>query len=88
MPLQRRDDVHGLAMLADQGVEGRPAVIGYQRIDEQQRVGRGIGDAADVVRPVVDAVGRRPRPPCRMRRGPAPQAGRELHEFHIPERMA
>jgi hypothetical protein len=88
VPLQRRDDVHALAVLAHERVERRPAVDGDERIDEQQRVGRGVRDAADVTRPVIDAVGCRPGPPRRMWRGPPPEAGRQLHQFHMRERMA
>jgi hypothetical protein len=64
-------------------VERAVVDVAHERIDEDERLLGGVGDAADLRSPVGGIVLRLPRLPVGMTRRPPPQASRELAKFHV-----
>ena len=85
MPADRGQD-RDVSLRLDELVERLVVAVTDERIDENERVLGGVGDAADVLIPVRGIVHLLRRLPIRMRCRPAPQARCDLLQVHCAER--
>ena len=85
MPFDRGQD-RDLLLRVGELVERVVVVAADERIDQHERIRRGVGDTADVLGPVGGIVFLLARLPVRMHRGPAPQSSCHLLQVHDAER--
>jgi len=81
MEANRRVDDDRLSVPLDPRLERPPELVRDERVDEEERVRRLVGDRADIGRPVGRVSWLLRRTPLRVPRGPAEQAGTKLREL-------